>query len=132
MSFLKNLFNSSNPQKEPQKGFSWKPLTSVSQLDEIVEISKTKTIVLFKHSTRCGISRMVLSRFEESLTDNQKEVVFYFLDLLSFRDVSNEVAARFQVLHQSPQLLVIKNGICISHGSHYEILENKMKEIIIY
>jgi bacillithiol system protein YtxJ len=132
MSFLKNLFNSNKPQKEPQKGFSWKPLTSVFQLDEIVEFSKTKTIVLFKHSTRCGISRMVLSRFEESLADNQKEVVFCFLDLLSFRDVSDEVAARFQVLHQSPQLLVIKNGSCVAHGSHYEILENKMKEIIIY
>lgn len=123
MSLFKNLFNSNKPEKEPHTPFPWKPLTSVFQLDEIAEVSKTNTVLLFKHSTRCGISRMVLSRFEESLADNPEEVVFYFLDLLRFREVSDEVAARFQVMHQSPQVLVIKNGTCLAHGSHYEILE---------
>lgn len=127
MSLFKNPFNSNKTEKEPQSPFPWKPLTSEPQLDEIVELSKTKTVLLFKHSTRCGISRMVLNRFEESFADNQEAVVFYYLDLLNFREVSNEVAARFQVLHQSPQLLVIKNGACVSQGSHYEILEMVIK-----
>jgi len=127
MSIFKNLFNSDKPQKEPLNQFPWKSLTSESQLDEIAELSKTKSVLIFKHSTRCGISRMVLSRFEESLTDNPEEVVFFYLDLLNYREISDGVAARFQVMHQSPQLLVIKNGVCVTHGSHYEILEMKIK-----
>lgn len=127
MSILKNLFNSNKSEKEPKIPFPWKSLTSASQLDEIVELSKTKTVLIFKHSTRCGISRMVLSRFEENQLDNQEEKVFYYLDLLNFRTISDEIAARFQVFHQSPQLLVIKNGTCVSQGSHYEILEMKIK-----
>jgi len=123
MSLFKNLFNSSNLQKEPQKSLPWKPLSSMSQLDEIIETSKTQTVVLFKHSTRCHISRTVLKRFEESFDLAEEQTVFYYLDLLNFREVSNEVASRFQVMHQSPQLLVVKNGVCVAHGSHYEILE---------
>jgi bacillithiol system protein YtxJ len=127
MSLFKNLFNSKKTEKEPQNPFPWKPLTSAFQLDEIAELSKTKPILIFKHSIRCGISRMVLSRFEERYADNPEELMFYYLDLLSFREISDEVAARFQVMHQSPQLLVIKNGTCVVHGSHYEILEMEIK-----
>lgn len=123
MSLFKNLFNSNKPQEKPQNPFPWKPLTSAIQLDEILELSKTKTVLIFKHSTRCGISRMVLSRFEESLADNPEEVLLYYLDLLNYRAISDEIAARFQVMHQSPQLLVIKNEVCVNHGSHYEVLE---------
>lgn len=127
MSLFKNLFNSNKTEKEPQISFPWKSLTSENQLDEIVELSKTKTALIFKHSTRCGISRMVLSRFEENQLENQEAVVFYYLDLLNFRTISDEIAARFQVFHQSPQLLVIKNGTCVAQGSHYEILEMEVK-----
>jgi bacillithiol system protein YtxJ len=127
MTLFKNLFNSNKPKEEPKDQFPWKTLTSETQLDEIAELSKTKTVLIFKHSTRCGISRMVLSRFEESLSDNPEELVFYYLDLLNYRAISDEVAARFQVLHQSPQLLVIKNGGCVAHDSHYEILEMEIK-----
>tara|TARA_R110000850_G_scaffold277086_1_gene422436 strand:- start:181107 stop:181487 length:381 start_codon:yes stop_codon:yes gene_type:complete len=126
MSLFKNLFNTNKTEKEPQNPFPWKPLTTASQLDTIVEKSKTQTVVIFKHSTRCGISRMVLNRFEERFAENEKDVVFYYLDLLNYREVSNEVAARFQVMHQSPQLLVIKNGASVAQGSHYDILEMDM------
>jgi bacillithiol system protein YtxJ len=127
MSILKNLFNSNRPEKESQNQFPWKSLTSENQLDKIAELSKTKTVLIFKHSTRCGISKMVLSRFEENQLENQEGKVFYYLDLLNFRSISDEVAARFQVMHQSPQLLVIKNGVSVVQGSHYEILEMGIK-----
>lgn len=123
MSLFKNPFNSNKSDKEPQNPFPWKALTTASQLDAIVEESKTQTVVIFKHSTRCGISRMVLNRFESGFDTDMPNVVFYYLDLLNFREVSNEVAVRFQVMHQSPQLLVIKNGACVAQGSHYDILE---------
>lgn len=127
MSILKSLFNSNKSEKDSQNHFPWKSLTALSQLDEIEELSKTNTIFIFKHSTRCGISRMVLSRFEEMHQDAGNQVLYYYLDLLNFREISNEIAARYQVIHQSPQLLVIKNGICMAHGSHYDVLELEIK-----
>ncbi len=123
MSLFKNLFNTDKAEKENPNPLSWKQLTTVSQLDEIVELSKTQTLLIFKHSTRCGISRMVLNRFESGIDKETPDVMFYSLDLLNFREVSNEIASRFQVMHQSPQVLVIKNGTGVAHGSHYDILE---------
>lgn len=123
MNFLSKLFSSEDSNKEPRNPLPWKPLTAASQLDEIVEESKTETVLIFKYSTRCGVSRMVLNRFESGFDTDNNDVVCYFLDLLSYRDVSDEIAARFQVFHQSPQLLVIKNGVCVAQGSHYGILE---------
>jgi bacillithiol system protein YtxJ len=127
MSFFKNLLNSNSSEDQSKQNFPWKPLTSVSQLNEIIETSKTKPVILFKHSTRCGVSRMVLKQFERDFNFEEGSMDFYYLDLLSYRDISDEIAARFQVMHQSPQLLVIKNGVSVAHGSHYEILEMSLK-----
>ena len=92
-------------------------MTSLDQLQEISEKSKGKTQLIFKHSTRCGISRMVLNQFIENY-DLETNADLYYLDLLSYRDVSNEVCYKFNVLHQSPQLLIIKNDIVAKHASH--------------
>lgn len=99
----------------------WHVLAKMDQLDEIVEESKSKPVAIFKHSTRCGISRGVLKLFEKNynLTDNQLKL--YFLDLLQNRDISNEIAARFKVQHESPQIIVIKNGAVVHHDSHHSI-----------
>lgn len=112
---FKKLFGS-KPQKE-EKVLPWIPLNNVSQLNIITENSKTKTQLIFKHSTRCGISRMVINQFVEQY-DLDTDASLYYLDLLSYRDVSNEVGYKFQVMHQSPQLLVIKNGNVVAHASH--------------
>ncbi|MBO3117386.1 bacillithiol system redox-active protein YtxJ [Winogradskyella sp. DF17] len=117
---FKKLFGSSETKKE--KILPWIPLTSLDQLDVVAEKSKGKTQLVFKHSTRCGISRMVMNQFIASY--NQEIYAdLYYLDLLSYRDISNEIGYRFQVLHQSPQLLVIKNGIAVKHASHGGISE---------
>lgn len=123
MAFFKNLFSSNQSDENSKNSFPWKALMNVSQLDEIEKESTNEPVFIFKHSTRCGISRMVLGRFEEKFANNQEGMQFYYLDLLNFREISGEIAARFQVMHQSPQLLVIKNGDCVAHASHYEILE---------
>lgn len=112
---FKKLFGSSEPREE--KVLPWIPLTSLDQLQEISEKSKGKTQLIFKHSTRCGISRMVLNQFIENY-DLETNADLYYLDLLSYRDVSNEVGYKFNVLHQSPQLLIIKNDIVAKHASH--------------
>ena len=112
---FKKLFGSSEPREE--KVLPWILLTSLDQLQEISEKSKGKTQLIFKHSTRCGISRMVLNQFIENY-DLETNADLYYLDLLSYRDVSNEVGYKFNVLHQSPQLLIIKNDIVAKHASH--------------
>ncbi|WP_191859979.1 bacillithiol system redox-active protein YtxJ [Hanstruepera ponticola] len=117
MGILNKLFGGSAESKE-EKQLPWIPLNDIQQLQHITEKSKTKTQVIFKHSTRCGISRMVMNQFVESYDLNEKDLDLYYLDLLSYRDVSNEVGYTFQVMHESPQLLVIKNGVTVAHSSH--------------
>lgn len=128
MSLFKNLFNSDKTEKEIKNPLPWKSLTSISQLEEIMESSKTKPIVIFKHSTRCGISRMVLGQFEREFDITDNVVDLYYLDLLSYRNISDEIAARFQVFHQSPQLLVIKNGVSVFDASHNGIAAADLKK----
>lgn len=120
MGLFKNIFGastSSATNKKEEKVLPWQALTDVSQLSEIEKRSKTKTQVIFKHSTTCGISRMAMKQFV-SMYDLEANLDLYYLDLLSYRDVSNEVGYKFQVIHQSPQLLIIKNGITVAHASH--------------
>lgn len=124
---FKKLFGSSEPKEE--KILPWIALNSIGQLDTIVEQSETKTQLIFKHSTRCGISRMVMNQFVASY-DLGINVDLYYLDLLSYRDVSNEVGYKFQVMHQSPQLLVIRNGVAVAHASHGAINDMDMAKFI--
>lgn len=117
MSFFSKIFVTKSSQNKEEKILPWIPLTSTDELDHIVERSKTKTQLIFKHSTRCGISRMVMNQFVASY-NLDLNTDLYYLDLLSYREVSNEVGYKFQVLHESPQLLVIKNGVVVAHASH--------------
>lgn len=126
MSIFKNLF--ANPESETPKSsnINWIQLTDLGQLNEIQEISNQKPVIVFKHSTTCSISRMALKNFEKEF-DLQDKVDAYFLDLLNFRAISNEIATRFEVVHQSPQLLLIKNGKSIYDVSHDRIDAEELK-----
>ncbi len=115
MGFLKNVFGTS--EKREEKVLPWQELTSIAQLEDISEKSKSKTQVIFKHSTTCGISKMAMRQFVSDYNLNSNLDLNY-LDLLNHRDVSNEIASKFQVMHESPQLLVIKNGNAVAHKSH--------------
>jgi len=99
---------------------NWIPLTSLSQLSEIDALSKNQAVLIFKHSTRCSISNMALGRLETKW-DDSSEIKTFYLDLLKHRDVSNEIAERYRVTHQSPQALIISDGTCKFHQSHSEI-----------
>ena len=121
MGIFNKIFGNDNQPKET-KVLPWKNLTTVSQLDEIAKLSLGKTQVIFKHSTRCGISSMVMNQFVAAF-DLDINLDLYYLDLLSYRDVSNETGYKFQVMHQSPQLLIIKNGVVVAHASHGAINE---------
>ena len=129
MGFINKLFGGSKEPKE-DKLLPWIPLNSLAQLSVIEETSKTRTQVIFKHSTRCGISRMVMNQFVAAYDLDMTTIDLYYLDLLSYRDVSNEVGYKFQVMHQSPQLLIIKNGVAVAHASHGAINEMDLQRFI--
>lgn len=97
----------------------WRALESEEQLNEIQEHSFDHPVVIFKHSTRCSISSVVKSRLERSAGPEGME--FYYLDLIRYRSVSNRIADLYKVEHESPQVLVIRNGECIYDESHYAI-----------
>jgi bacillithiol system protein YtxJ len=120
MSIFNSLFGSSEEKKETRGKINWIPLTNLDQLNEIVALSNEKPVAIFKHSTRCSVSRFALKQFENQF-DSADATDTYFLDLIEHRDVSNEIANRFQVVHQSPQLLLIKSGQSIYDASHSDI-----------
>ncbi|RED98898.1 bacillithiol system redox-active protein YtxJ [Marinoscillum furvescens] len=100
----------------------WNNLDRIEQLEEIDASSETQPVVIFKHSTRCSISGAALNRLERKWDEAETHgTKTYLLDLIAHRDVSNEIASRYGVDHQSPQVLVIQNGSCIYDNSHFGI-----------
>ena len=124
MGILNKVFggNSEKKSKPEKKSYlNWIPLTSLDQLNEIKETSETQFVMIFKHSTRCGISSMVIKRFENLFEEQHQNLKVYYLDLLNYRSISDEIGHTFQVMHQSPQLIVVKNSVAVHHASHYDI-----------
>lgn len=110
-----------NKNKEESVEIQWVELTQMKQLDEIVEESKSQTVFIYKHSTRCSISSIAMNRLERSWTEEGNKVKAYYLDLIRFRDISNAVAEKFRVYHESPQIIIIKNGEAVHSDSHMSI-----------
>lgn len=99
----------------------WSSLASVAEVHELVERSHKQPCLIFKHSTRCSISSMAKHRLEGSWDFKAEELEPYFLDLIANRDVSNFVAKHFEVYHESPQILLIRDGECTYDASHLDI-----------
>lgn len=99
---------------------NWKYLTELSQLDQLAEESNYNPILIFKHSKSCSISSATLNRLERNwrLDPNTK---VYFLDLLAYRNISNAIANKFDVVHESPQVLIVENGKSVYDRSHFDI-----------
>ncbi len=97
----------------------WIHLTDEEQLKQIVSKSQLKPQVIFKHSTRCSISAVALKRLQKE--HQPSDIDFYFLDLLANRGISNKISELFKIHHESPQILLIKDGECIYEESHLGI-----------
>ncbi|MGM0635943.1 MAG: bacillithiol system redox-active protein YtxJ [Bacteroidota bacterium] len=125
MGIFKELFGTKKASKQINNTagseYTWYKLKKIEQLEAIRELSNEKLVVIFKHSTRCGISKMVWNQFHTYADFDEDNVALFYLDLLSYRDVSDQIAADFQVIHQSPQLLLIKNGEVVHYSSHSSI-----------
>lgn len=106
-------FFSSNASK-----FPWKQLTSIDQLEEV--LSNDSKIIIFKHSTRCSISSFALKNFEKEFKERE-EISCFLVDLLNYRDVSNKIAEKTGITHESPQVFLIENGKVLHSASHEQI-----------
>ena len=124
------MFGYKTSKEVEETYLSWTPLISLEEINTIKEISINQSILIFKHSTRCGISRMIIKQFESLFNEENKQLKVYYLDLLNFREVSSKLSEVFQVIHQSPQLLVIKNEISVYDESHYEITKVNLSKYI--
>jgi bacillithiol system protein YtxJ len=128
MSIFNKLFG--NSELGSSSKIEWRKLTDLGQLNELIELSFEKPVLIFKHSTRCSISRFALKQFENDYDFSNDELQPYFLDLLEYRSVSNEIATRFGVFHQSPQILIIKEGQCVYDESHDSINAENIRKYL--
>jgi bacillithiol system protein YtxJ len=114
-----------------QNSVKWINLTSESQFQELMESSKEKAVAIFKHSTRCNISSMVKMRLEKNWQPDE-EIIPVYLDLLAHRNISNAIESFTGIRHESPQMIVFRNGKPIYNASHGSIdaddLGQKIKE----
>ncbi len=110
---------------------NWIVIDDIKILDELIEKSNNLPQIIFKHSTRCAVSSLALNRISSKSVNKN----YYIVDIMSHRDISNALASRFNIIHQSPQLLLIHNGVCVQNTSHLGIskswVEKKMKALEI-
>lgn len=129
MGLFDKIFN--NSKNESGTKLPWKTLDSLEGLDAAIKRSFEVPVVLFKHSTRCSISSMALHRLERAwdFAEGQGPEMYY-LDLIAFRPVSAAIAERLKVYHESPQLVLIKNGEAVYDASHSDITMDELLEAL--
>lgn len=98
---------------------SWIPLHTEEELEVLHQSSFRQPVLLYKHSTRCSISSMALGRLERSGISSQ--ISAYYLDLIRFRSISDSIAEKYHVRHESPQILLLYKGECLLDASHMDI-----------
>lgn len=129
MKFLKNLFQTER-EKEPAVLVNWEDLRGLDELNVLQDNSFHHPQVIFKHSTICSISSWVMRSFEKDENHPESGVTYYLLDLITYRDISNAIAENYGVRHESPQVLVVKDGQVVAHASHHSIESIDLNEFI--
>lgn len=110
---------------------NWNTLTSLDQLATLTEESFQQPVIIFKHSTRCSISRATLDRLERNWKNEDLPAAkVYYLDLITYREVSNAIASTWNVEHESPQLILLRNDKPVYHKSHFDIEYTKVKDAV--
>lgn len=119
------------PENSVKKNLNWINLIDPAQVESVFATSQNKPALIFKHSTRCSISAKALAGFEKDWKMNDDACDLYFLDLLTFRSVSNKVAERSGVAHQSPQVIIFHKGKAVYSSSHQAISAKEIRKFIL-
>ena len=123
MELIKKLFGIEEKRRDLK--INWINLSEDSQLMDI-ETSK-RVLGIFKHSTRCFTSKIVLKEFENNFELSSNQIEMYYLDLIAYRNISDEIERKYGIRHESPQLLIIKNNKVVTHASHSRIIQLKLE-----
>ncbi len=108
----------------------WQVLESAEHLEAAIALSHEKPVALFKHSTRCGISAHAKHRLESNWTFSPEELELFYLDLIAYRPVSNQIAEQLRVVHQSPQLILLRGGKAVYDASHHSIEAKALRQVL--
>jgi bacillithiol system protein YtxJ len=106
---------------------NWIEIKDISELAFIDKKSISIPQLIFKHSTSCPVSSMAKMRLEKNW---DIDIPTYYLDLKAYREISNDIASRYDIHHESPQVLVISNGLCIYDASHLDINKVEIAEAL--
>lgn len=110
---------------------NWRRIENAGELEALKKQSLEKPVLIFKHSSRCSISSMAFDRLNRNWKDEDFEKVSpYFLDLITYRDISNQIAQEYGIYHQSPQVILIKDGKAIYDNSHMGISYREIMSIV--
>ena len=127
MSILGSLFSYKSDKNSTE---NWNTLESLDHWNQLLDQSFQNAVVVFKHSTRCFISRSVLNNFEATGMNAGTPQTFYLLDLLSYRSVSDAITEHTLVEHQSPQIIVLKDGKTVFTASNDAISFDSVLEFL--
>lgn len=109
---------------------NWQVLTDPAHLDDLIAQSRHHPQLIFKHSTRCSVSDLALSRLKTAEADLAPYATLHYLDLIAHRVVSDDVAQRFQVVHESPQVLLVFAGECVLEQSHLGVQAGELVDVL--
>lgn len=127
MGIIGKLFGKGSERDTP---INWKVLQSEADLDELLESSKDKVCLIFKHSTRCSISSMAQHRLDRDWDLADDMIDPWYLDLISYREISNLIAQRLGVQHESPQVILVKDSQAIFDSSHGAISVDSIRRVL--
>lgn len=99
-------------------------VTDTNAFQELAERSKSRPVVIFKHSTTCAIS----SAAYREMSDFDGEVAL--VEVQRARDLSREIERKTGIKHESPQVLVMRNGQVVWDASHFQIKSGAVSEAV--
>ena len=98
-----------------------KPLSTIEDLDAAIAASASRPVLIFKHSATCGTSAMAAEEIDDLAAAAPLPADIYVLRIQSARALSNEIERRFRVRHESPQILLIRDGTVVWSATHYRV-----------
>lgn len=112
---VKNAFSGSDTSD------IWEMISDPSQVDPIIEASKEKPQLIYKHSHRCSVCFAAKGALEQASDTVLQHADMHFVNVVRSRDASNKIASELDIRHQSPQAILVDNGEVVWHGSHGSI-----------
>jgi len=118
-------------REEDAKLAEWREITSIEEWDKVMSDSASRQVIVLKHSTRCPVSASALEEYEAYLADKPNpDTDYYLVKVIESRPVSNKIAEDLGVVHQSPQMILVKDGKAVWNTSHWSVTKKHMAAVL--